>query len=129
MNRLSNPIAAFALLFASVTTTGQTLGNYPNTSLQAGKNTNITPGAPHTGTSSIVAYTHTSFTGVLTVNPISGVIMVTDAKQAGIYTVIVKAFGAVAVTKTFTLTVTKPDCSQGLFTNASNVGLGSGPNQ
>jgi len=69
--------------------------------------------------SSVVAYTQTNFSGQLTVNPTTGVIYITNAKQAGTYTVTVKAFGAGTVTKTFTLTVTNPLCSQGNLGDSS----------
>ncbi|MBK9488284.1 MAG: choice-of-anchor D domain-containing protein [Haliscomenobacter sp.] len=104
-----------------------TLGAYPNTTLIAGTNTKITPSVAPTNAVSIVAYSNTNFTGILTVNPGSGVITITDAKQAGIYAVTVKAFGSggLTATRTFTLTVTNPNCSQGLFTGTTNVGVGS----
>lgn len=106
-----------------------TFGNYPNTSLTAGSNTKIIPGIPPTNTLSAVAYTNTNFTGTFAVDPITGVVTVTDAKQAGVYNVSVKAFGygfQVAYTY-FTLTVTDPLCSQGLFFGNSYVPTGTRP--
>lgn len=96
------------------------LGTYPNTTIIAGSNTKVTPSLPIFGANSAVAYTNTNFTGVLTVNPTTGVVTVNDAKQAGIYTVTVKAFGTTGIggfglptssTTTFILTVTNPVCS------------------
>ncbi|MBK9452431.1 MAG: HYR domain-containing protein [Bacteroidetes bacterium] len=105
-----------------------TLGTYANTSLQAGRNTTITPSAAPTNTTSIVAYTNTNFTGVLHVNPATGVVRITDAKQGGTYTVTVRADGVGgSTTTTFTLTVTDPACSQGLFANGTTVGVATNP--
>jgi hypothetical protein len=93
-----------------------TLGAYPNTTVIAGQTISVSPSEAPTGTNSTTAYTHTNFSGVFTVNPTTGVVAITDAKQAGTYTVTVKAFGAGGTTTaTFTLTVTNPACSQGLF--------------
>ncbi|MBL0052226.1 MAG: VCBS repeat-containing protein [Bacteroidetes bacterium] len=69
----------------------------------------------------MVAYTNTNFTGVLSVNPVTGVVTITDAKQAGTYTVTVKAFNNFGSdTSNFTLTVTNPICSQAKFTSGTN---------
>jgi PKD repeat protein len=104
------------------------LGTYANTVVVAGQNTMITPSAAPTNTSSMVAYTHTSFTGLLHVNPGTGVLTVTDAKQAGSYTVTIRAFGpGGSSTQTMTLTVTVPNCSQGLFSGTTNVAVGTNP--
>ncbi|MEO5644403.1 MAG: FG-GAP-like repeat-containing protein, partial [Bacteroidia bacterium] len=105
-----------------------TLGVYPATSIIAGKNATIIPGTAPTNTNSIIAYTHTNFTGIFHVNPLTGVVTVTDAKQAGTYSVSVKAFsGTSSVTSTFTLTVTNPNCSQGIVTGTNNISVGGGP--
>jgi uncharacterized repeat protein (TIGR01451 family)/CSLREA domain-containing protein len=84
-----------------------TLGNYPNTTLTTlSKQTTITPGAAPTDTNSISASTDSNFKGTFAVDPTTGVVYVTNAYPAGIYTVTVKAFGPNGTaTKTFTLTV------------------------
>lgn len=115
------------LASVSLVAKAQTLGTYSNTSIIAGKNTTVTPSAAPTGTTSAVAYTHSSFTGVLTVNPTTGVVTVTDAKQAGTYTITVKAFGTGTATQTFTLTVTDTECSQGTFTGSTSLSVGNNP--
>jgi hypothetical protein len=118
----------FAVQGQGTTPAAPTLGTYANTTIQAGDNATITPGAAPTGTTRIQAYTHTNFTGVLHVDPVTGVLTVTNAKQAGTYTVTVKAFGAGgSAMTTFTLTVTDPNCSQGLFTSGPNVATGTMP--
>ncbi|CAN5873350.1 hypothetical protein BH11BAC7_BH11BAC7_16470 [soil metagenome] len=105
-----------------------TLGVYPATSIIAGTNATITPGTAPTNTNSAIAYTNTNFTGIFHVNPLTGVVTVTDAKQAGTYPVTVKAFsGTGSVTSTFTLTVTNPNCSQGIVTGTNNISVGAGP--
>ena len=109
-----------------------TLGTYPATSVVAGQNAAITPSAVPTNATSIVAYTNnnvkTPFTGLLVVNPTTGVLTVTKALQAGVYAVTVKAFnGAASTTTTFTLTVTNPTFSQGAFSGTTDVSVGNNP--
>ncbi|MBB3838367.1 hypothetical protein FHS57_002372 [Runella defluvii] len=105
-----------------------TLGTYSNTSIIAGQNASIAPSAAPTNVTSAVAYSTTNFTGVLTVNPTTGVVTVTKAMQAGTYAITVKAFnGTASTTATFTLTVTNPTCSQGMFRGTTNIGIGSLP--
>jgi len=105
-----------------------TLGTYPNTSLIAGTNTTITPDEAPTNTFSSVAYTNTNFTGLSIVDPTTGVVTVTDAKQAGSYTITVEAFnGTATATTTFILTVTNTECSQSMFASAANVSVGTNP--
>lgn len=87
-----------------------TLGTYPSATVVAGQNTTVTPSATPTGVTSLNAFADPGFTGVLTADPTTGVVSVTDAVLAGTYTVIVNANGGCA-TSSFTLTVTDPDCS------------------
>jgi len=103
------------------------LGTYPATSVTAGQNTTVTPSAAPTGATSITASANTNFTGLLTVSPTTGVVTVTDAKQAGTYTVTVTAFnGGGSTTATFTLSVTAPPARcQGLFSGSTNVTVGT----
>ena len=108
-------------------TSAPVLGNYPNTTLIAGQNITITPSATPKYTKSAVAFTNTNFTGLFTVNPTTGNVSVTDAKQAGIYTVTVMAFGIDTSTQSFTLTVTNPECSEGLYNTSVNFGVGIQP--
>lgn len=102
-----------------------TLGNYPNATIaNAGGNATITPSAAPTNAPAITATTSTNFKGVLQVNPVSGVVNITNAHPAGSYTITIRAS---TVTTTFALTVNNPLCSQGLFDGATNVSVGSGP--
>ena len=101
-----------------------TLGTYSDATVIAGQNTTVTPNVAPTNAPYIVAYTNTNFTGILTVDPATGVVRVTDAKQAGTYIVTVDAFG---VSETFTLTVTNPSCSAGLLDGTTNIGTGLNP--
>ena len=103
------------------------LGTYPNATIMAGQNITITPSVAPRHTKSAVAFTHTNFSGLFTVNPTTGKVTITDAKQAGIYTVKVMAFGTDSSTQTFTLTVTNPECSEGLFNTGVNFGTGLHP--
>src|ERR1700687_5594963 len=82
------------------------LGNYPNTTLNLGANTTVTPDAVPTSATSINISTATDFKGTFSADPATGVVRVTNAHPAGLYTVTVRAFsGIVSVTKTFALTV------------------------
>lgn len=102
-----------------------TLGSYPSTIIaNAGGNTTVTPSATPTNAPAITATTSTNFKGVLQVNPITGVVNITNAHPAGTYTVTVRAS---TVTSIFTLTVNNPLCSQGLFEGTTNISVGSGP--
>lgn len=94
-------------------------GTYPNTTVTAGQNTTVAPSAAPNGATSLNAFADAGFTGLLTADPVTGVVSVTDALQAGIYTVTVNANGGCG-TSSFTLTVTDPICSAE-FTNASDV--------
>jgi FG-GAP-like repeat/HYR domain/Abnormal spindle-like microcephaly-assoc'd, ASPM-SPD-2-Hydin/FG-GAP repeat len=119
-------LSMIVLASISFVAKSQTLGTYPNTSVVSGKNTVIIPSAAPTSTSSAVAYTNSNFTGLFTVNPTTGAVTVTDAKQTGTFTVTVRAFGTGTATTTFTLTVTNPTCSQGLFATTTNISVGTG---
>ena len=105
------------------------LGNYPvNTIITAGGNTTVTPFTAPMNVTSATAYTASSFKGVLQVNPVTGVVTITNAHPAGTYTITVKAFnGAVSSTVSFILTVNNNACSQGLFNGNTNVSVGSLP--
>jgi len=127
LSRFCIAILVLSILVSAITTTAQTLGNYPNVTVVAGQNTTVTPGAAPTTTTSAVAYTHSRFTGVLIVNPTSSAVSVTNAKPAGTYTITVKAFGADTASRTFTLTVANPPCSQAFFGGNNEVSVGNNP--
>lgn len=99
------------------------IGGYNPATVAAGLNINISPSATPLYANSLVAYASTNFSGILTVNPVSGVVTITNPTQAGTYVITVQAFGVGALTTstTFTLTVTDPPCSEGLFVSAPNV--------
>jgi hypothetical protein len=86
------------------------LGNYPDTSLPLSTNTTVTPDAAPIDTTRITVSTSTNFKGIFEGYPATGVIRVTDAHPAGIYTVTVTAFDSdgVSASKTFIVTVTTP---------------------
>lgn len=120
-------LAALLLLSSAFTAIAQapTVGPYPNTSITAGSNSTVSPAGAPTNTTRMVAFTNTNFTGVFSVDPVTGIVRITDAKQAGVYPVTVKAFGpGGTATRSFTLTITSPSCSQGLFVNGTAVGIG-----
>jgi hypothetical protein len=108
------------------------LGNYPNTSVPLSGDTTVTPDAAPANTTSINVSANTNFKGTFAASSTTGVVRVTDAHPAGIYTVTVTAFSPGGTTaKTFTLTVTNgtpcaPNFTAG-FINAANVNTDPGP--
>ena len=107
-----------------------TVGNYPATSVVLSGNATVTPDAVPTNTTSINVSTSTNFQGTFAADSTTGIVLVTDAHPAGIYTVTVTAFGpGGTTTKTFMLTVTDSTaCGAGYtdgFTNAADVNAGS----
>jgi hypothetical protein len=111
-------------------TANATLGNYPNTTVQLSGNTSVIPDAAPSNTARINVSTSTNFKGRLEGNPVTGVVRVTDAHPAGIYTVTVTGFnnGGGTATATFTLTVTTPaTCNPVTFAAAANFAVGTNP--
>ena len=106
-----------------------TLGNYPDTTLLLSGDTTVTPDAIPANTTSINVSTSTNFKGLLEGDPATGVVRVTNAHPAGIYTVTVTAFnGCATTTRTFTLTVTAPPtCGQITFAPKKNFAVGQHP--
>lgn len=88
------------------------LGNYTTTTVSIGTSTTVTPDAAPVDNFTITSITASApdFTGTLSVDPISGVITVSNAAPVGSYTVTVTATdncGATSI-KTFTLNVICP---------------------
>ncbi len=110
---VSNSGTTASATFFAQGTADYTLGNYPNTPITAGGNATVTPDAAPTGGASVTAHTTSNFKGILTVNPATGVVRITDAHPAGTYVITVDAGSG--ITKTFTLTVGNTVCSQGQF--------------
>jgi hypothetical protein len=106
----------------------QSLGIYSPATVFTGGNTNVFPASSPSNTVKITVTTSSTFTGVLAARATSGMITITNAKPAGVYTVVVRAFNASgsSTTKSFTLTVKKPECSLGSF--SGNVELQVRPN-
>ena len=113
--------------FALTESPSPSLVTYPNTTIVAGENATVVPNTAPLNVQSAVAYTNTNFTGTLVVDPITGVVTITNAKQAGTYEIKVTAFGCDDTTTTFTLNVLNPPCSNGLFTDAVDVSVGPNP--
>jgi len=98
--------------------------------MQLVANTTVMPVGAPTDTTSINVSTSTSFKGRLEGNPANGMVRVTDAHPAGVYTVTVTAFNSGgATTKTFALTVTTPQttCNPVTFTALENFDVGFAP--
>src|SRR5436190_9870485 len=119
-------------LARNASTSPLALGSYPDTSAPLSTNTTVTPNAAPTDTTSINVSASTTFKGTFAGNPATGVLRVTDAHPAGIYTVTVRAFnsGNLTATRTFTLTVTTPNtCTPAFFAPATNYDAGPVPSQ
>ena len=108
-----------------------TLGTYSNITLTSGGNASITPSVAPTNTVKAMAYSNSQFKGILSVNPSTGVLKITNAKHAGVFPITIKAYnaGSLTNTTTCTLTVTTTLCSQGQFYNSATpeISVGSGP--
>ena len=105
-----------------------TLPTYPAaTVVTAGGNTTILPSFAPTTLAGNFAYTAPNFKGLLQVNQQTGVITVTNAYPAGIYTVTIKANGFATATTSFILTVNKNICSQGNMAIGANQPTAAAP--
>ena len=107
-----------------------TLGGYGDATVPLGGNTTVTPLAAPTNATSVTVSTSTNFKGLLTVDPSTGVVRVTNAQPAGSHAVTVKAAGAGGSTSTtFTLTVQSGTaCAYPpSFTSAPDLAVGSSP--
>ncbi|MEO6655157.1 MAG: VCBS repeat-containing protein [Pyrinomonadaceae bacterium] len=103
---------------------GPGLGTYPNATVALGGDATVTPNAAPTGATSINVSTNSNFKGTFVANPTTGVVRVTNAHPAGIYTVTVRGFAADGTDnlRTFTLTVISgPVCNPVQFTTAADV--------
>ncbi len=95
--------------------TPPTLGAYPNATAATGAGTVVLPGqAPsdNTAVSAVTATASAGFTGMLSVNPSTGAVTITNAAPVGTHTLTVTARDNcnAAVTQSFTLTVSAPAC-------------------
>ncbi|HJQ26738.1 MAG TPA: FG-GAP-like repeat-containing protein [Blastocatellia bacterium] len=107
-----------------------TLGDYPNTTVQAGASTTVIPDAAPVGAARATAIASPGFQGSLAVDPATGVVAVMNAGPTGTHTVTVTAFsgGGMSAATSFTLTVSNPPfCTCLNFTSIANVSVGSGP--
>ncbi|REK00731.1 MAG: T9SS C-terminal target domain-containing protein [Bacteroidetes bacterium] len=95
----------------------QTLGNYNNIVMSAGKDSINTPSSVPTGTVKIAVHSSPEFRGILTARASDGIIRINNAGPVGVHQITVRAYNSsgASSTKTFTLTVTKPLCSDGTF--------------
>lgn len=93
----------------TVTNAAPTLGTYPNTSVNAGAGTTVTPNAAPSDTNgSVTSVTAAApgFTGTFSGNPATGVITVNNAGPAGVHTVTVTATDNCGATSTTTFQLT-----------------------
>ncbi|MBA2735371.1 MAG: carboxypeptidase regulatory-like domain-containing protein, partial [Pyrinomonadaceae bacterium] len=92
--------------------TAPTVGTYPNTNLNPGGGTTVTPTAAPADNGSIASATAAApgFTGTFTVNTTTGVVTIANANPPGTYTVTVTFTDNCGATTspTFTLTVASP---------------------
>lgn len=95
------------------------LGNYTNTSVNTAGSLIIQPSAAPLNVGRATATTSTSFKGMITVDPATGAVRVTNAYPAGNYMVTLHGYdptGAASTSKTFVLNVSPScGCSGGNF--------------
>ncbi|MFY7795468.1 MAG: FG-GAP-like repeat-containing protein, partial [Chitinophagaceae bacterium] len=94
------------------------IGDYGNASVGSGGNVKVAPLTSPANASwlRMSASANNGFQGQLHVDPMTGIVSVINAKPQGTYQVRVTAVNCKgAASKTFTLTVTNPACSQGQF--------------
>jgi hypothetical protein len=130
---ISNCITSFTYTFTVKATVvpPPELGNYPNTLLVLGENSSILPDELPLHTLRAVAYTDSNFTGKLLVDPITGIISVTNANQLGTYLVYVQAYTVsdISTTITFELTISSPEnCITGFVDTANTDFNATGAN-
>ncbi|MFT7450028.1 MAG: hypothetical protein ACI9VN_000740, partial [Patescibacteria group bacterium] len=99
------------------------LGDYEDVTVFASANISISPNTPPSNIPGLVAFTNTDFTGIFNVDPVTGIVTITNAKQTGIHTITVKAIEACVPSTTFTLTVLENNCSVGSFTKEEGTGI------
>jgi len=101
-----------------------TLGTYSNSSIMLSGNTYVTPSAIPAETTSLSATTDSRFRGTLVADPSTGVVRVSNAQPAGLYSIKVTAFGpGGSATAVFDLSVTDgAACTQTVaFTDAADL--------
>jgi hypothetical protein len=112
----------FFLYGASAARAAPTLGNYPHAIMANSTSTFIFPLAAPANVVRATAFTPAGFKGVLTVNPATGAIRITNAYPVGNYQIVVSGFDAAnaRVTVNFNLTVRQPagSCSGLVFNPA-----------
>ena len=99
------------------------LGNYLDTELTLGANSVIQPDALPINTLRAVAFTDSSFSGELLVNPVTGEVSVINASQSGVFQVTVTAFTIddFSASTTFSLTVSHPENCVSEFPFSTNT--------
>lgn len=121
----------FLLLISNVSLAQQPiLAAYPDTTIAVGKGITIKPALQPIHSSRAVAFASIGFKGLLSVNPITGVLSISNTEVSGTYRITVKAFnstGTLFDTATFTLTVENPLCSNGMLRLKGITNVGSYP--
>ncbi len=115
----------FILFIFSVNNAYASLGTYPATSVTLSANVNVIPNAAPSSGTVLTMSTSVNFTGIITIDSITGVVKVTNAAPAGTYIITIN--GGIGVIESFLLTVNNPVCSQGNFGTSSSNTVGSSP--
>lgn len=116
----------------SITLSAQSpvLGTYPNTTVVSGENVFITPFSAPIDADQTHAQAGLNFSGAINADPTTGVVEVINAGIDGVYSISVTASNSFGTdSKTFTLTVEDPACSQGKFTPATIFPVGGPSNE
>jgi hypothetical protein len=121
------PCGTTSATVAVIVTSPTGIGNDLSTSVVTGQNSAITPNVAPASATALVGYTNTDFKGLIAVHPTTGVINITNAHPAGVYSVIVKASDQGCAFATLVLTVNKPHCNQKQFINMPTITVDNGP--
>lgn len=108
---------------------GPTMGNYTNRNVLIGSNSTFSPTAAPSGAVRTTAQASSGFKGVLTVNPGSGVVRVTNAMPEGTFTITLTGTdsGGSTTTRSFQLTVQRVPAGCSPYTSASFVRASASP--
>ncbi len=115
---------------ATATSTATPSGNYSNVSASLSTNTTVAPAAPPVNVTRLTVSSSTDFKGQLEGNPLTGMMRITNAYPADVYTIRTMAVdsGGGSTTDSFLLTVTTPlTCNPVSFAPAVNLTTANAP--
>lgn len=106
------------------------LGDYSNTEVFLGADVSIVPSSAPVNAVTATGSASGGFQGLITVDPVTGIVLVTNAHTAGTFTITIRAFDNLnaSAIKTFSLVVRSPGvCSMTGFKQAPEFPVGNNP--